>query len=249
MKRLAVALAISVGAARVVAAQATSDSLPALGTIDGLVSDTTLTPLAGASVTILSTTIHVETGASGRFRILRLPAGQYLLIIRHLGHRPASGIISVPANDTARLSYTLEPAVVALEGMVVSEQALSATLLDFEQRRRMGQGTFLTQAEIDRRNTVFTTELLRGIPSIALLPSHRGGMTSYEVVSTRLGGCRAELFVDGVRLPPQTNTDDLPPPREIAGIEVYAGPGTVPPQYAGGRTTCGVVLIWTRHGS
>ena len=136
-----------------------------------------------------------------------------------------------------------------LESVVVTEQRLTPSLLEFEQRRRLGFGTFITQAEIDRRNSVFTAELLRGIPSIAVVPAGRGGgMTTYAIVSTRTGSCRLELFVDGVRLPERTNTDDLPPPKEIAGIEVYAGPATIP-QYAGGRATCGVVLIWTRHGT
>jgi outer membrane cobalamin receptor len=144
----------------------------------------------------------------------------------------------------------LEPAVVMLDSVVVTEQRLTVSQLEFEQRRRLGFGTFLTQAEIDRRNSVVTAELLRGIPSIALVQAGRGGaMSTYMIVSTRTGSCRLELFVDGVRLPERSNTDDLPPPKEIAGIEVYAGPATIPLQYAGGRATCGVVLIWTRHGT
>jgi hypothetical protein len=55
--------------------------------------------------------------------------------------------------------------------------------------------------------------------------------------------------VDGVRMPRDTNTGQLPPPSEIAAIEVRARPVTAPPQYAGGRGPCGVALIWTRHGS
>jgi len=250
VKGIALALLVALIDGGALAAQNARDSVPALGTIDGLVSDTALVPLAGASVTILSTGIHVETGASGRFRIVRIPAGQYILIVRHLGHRPASGIIEVPANDTARLSYALEPAVVTLDTTVVTETRLSPQLIEFEQRRRMGEGEFRTQADIDRRNSVFTADLFRGMRSVTPVPVVRGGgMGTYRIVSNRTGSCLCELFVDGVRLPENTDTDQLPPPSEIAGIEVYAGPATVPPQYAGGRTPCGVVLIWTRHGS
>jgi hypothetical protein len=39
-----------------------------------------------------------------------------------------------------------------------------------------------------------------------------------------------------------------PTPKDIAGIEVYAGPATIPPHFAGGRSSCGVVVVWTRYG-
>jgi hypothetical protein len=247
MRKVSAVLLLLLLARGALPAQGTRDSVTALGTIDGLVSDTALTPLTGASVTILRTNIRVETGASGRFRILRVPAGQYILIIRHLGHRPASGVIEVLPNDTAFLSYTLEPAAVELERTVVTEQRLSPRLVEFEQRRRSGEGEFLTQADIDRRNGVQTADLLRLLRGVTLVPT-RGGMSSYMIVSSR-GGCLAELFVDGVRLPRGTNTEALPWPRDIAAIEVYAGPATAPPPFAGGGSSCGVVLIWTRDGS
>lgn len=239
MKRLVLGIALAIGGRATLAAQ--GDSVARVGVIDGIVRDTAFAPLADASVTILRTNVRVQTGGSGHFRIVRVPAGQYLVIVRHLGHRPASGIIEVAANDTARLSYALEPAVPTLEGVVVTERRLSSTLVDFEQRRRFGQGTFLTQADIDRRNAVFTRELFEGIPSVK--------STGGAIVSTRVGGCRTELFVDGVRLPERTTPEDLPIPKDIAAIEVYAGPATIPPQFAGGRASCGVVLIWTRYGS
>jgi hypothetical protein len=33
---------------------------------------------------------------------------------------------------------------------------------------------------------------------------------------------------------------------EIAGVEVYHGAATIPAQYEGMRTTCGLLIIWTR---
>jgi len=157
------------------------------------------------------------------------------------------GIVRDAAKDTARLSYTLEPAVATLGRVVVTEQQLSSVLVDFEQRRRFGQGTFLTQADIERRNAVLTADLLRAIPSLTLRPVPPS--SAYVINSTRVGSCPTELFVDGVRLPKGTTTDDLPPPKDIAAIEVYAGPATIPLQFAGGRSSCGVVLIWRRHGA
>src|SRR4051794_29576674 len=52
----------------------------AFGTIDGVVSDTALAPLQAAFVSILGTKIRVGTGPNGRFRIVKVPVGQYLVI-------------------------------------------------------------------------------------------------------------------------------------------------------------------------
>ena len=51
---------------------------------------------------------------------------------------------------------------------------------------------------------------------------------------------------------------DLPSPKELAGIEVYANTATVPLQYKTfggdamghkyGGAFCGVILLWTRSG-
>src|SRR5690242_17177513 len=80
-----------------------------LGTIDGIVSDTGLVPLQGAFVTVFGSNLRVGTGPNGRFRINKIPAGQYLLMVKRFGYRPASAVIQVPETDTLRLSYTLEP--------------------------------------------------------------------------------------------------------------------------------------------
>src|ERR1041385_3307554 len=95
----------------------------AFGTIDGIVSDTSLVPLQAAFVSILGTSVRIGTGPNGRFRITKVPAGQYLVIVKHVGHRPTSAVIDVPANDTLRLSYTLEPAAVELNPVVIAEKA------------------------------------------------------------------------------------------------------------------------------
>src|ERR1700674_412456 len=54
----------------------------AFGTIDGVVSDTSLTPIQAAFVSILGTKIRVGTGPNGRFRIVNRPAGEYLVIVK-----------------------------------------------------------------------------------------------------------------------------------------------------------------------
>src|SRR5689334_13813488 len=116
------------------------------GTIDGVVTDTNLVPLHAAFVSILGTAVRVGTGPNGRFRIVRLPAGQYLLVVKRVGYRPVSSVIDVAASDTLRVSYTLAEvqAATTLGPVVVTEPSNSERLAGFDSRRKLGVGQFLT---------------------------------------------------------------------------------------------------------
>ena len=57
-----------------------------------------------------------------------------------------------------------------------------------------------------------------------------------------------QVLVDEVPMPSPFNLDLLPPPRDLAGIEVYAGPATTPPRFSGMDRGCGVILVWTKSG-
>ncbi|MGH9889731.1 MAG: carboxypeptidase regulatory-like domain-containing protein, partial [bacterium] len=103
-----------------------------LGTIDGVVSDTGLAPVQAAFVSILGTKIRVGTGPNGRFRITKIPVGQYLVIVKRVGYRPTSSVVEVPSSDTLRLAYTLERVTEMLDPVVVTERAPSSKLGDFE---------------------------------------------------------------------------------------------------------------------
>jgi len=229
----------------------------AFGTIDGIVSDTNLTPLHAAFVSILGTSIRVGTGPNGRFRIVRVPAGQYLLIVKRVGYRPVSSVVDVAASDTLRVAYTLAdaPQVTTLGTVVVTEPSSSERLAGFESRRKLGVGEFLTREQIERANTVYTTELMRKFSSINVSPSHTSALTEYFALSGREGGnptvgaCPMQVYLDQVPLPTPFNLDLLPTPKDLAGIEVYAGSSTIPPQFAGPNRGCGVILVWTKAGT
>jgi hypothetical protein len=231
--------------------------LRAFGTIDGLVSDTNLVPLRGAFVSILGTTIRVGTGPNGRFRITSVPAGQYLVIVKHVGYQPTSNVVDVAVADTLRVAYTLAaaPVVTTLGAVVVSEPSTAARLAGFEARRKLGVGEFMAAEEIEKRNTVYTTELMRKFLSVNVSPSHTSALTEYFALSAREGGnpsvgaCPMQVYLDQVPLPTPFNLDLLPSPRDLAGIEVYSGPSTTPPQFAGSNRGCGVILVWTKAGS
>jgi hypothetical protein len=230
----------------------------ARGVIDGIVTDSLLSPLAGADVTVVGTGARVTTSESGRFRFLQVPAGQYLLVVRRIGYAPTSGIVEVTADDTLRLSYTLLRSTVLLDTVRVREQRVSMRMLEFEQRRRQGQGQFLTQEEIERRGSLAATDFLRNFRGVEVSRITTQAFAGSLALSRREGGgftrdqqqayCVMQVLLDGIVLPQNFDLDLLPPPKQIAGIEVYTGPATIPPQFSGADRRCGVIAVWTRDG-
>lgn len=227
----------------------------ALGVVDGIVTDSNLVPLRGAFVSILNSSIRVGTGPNGRFRITRIPPGQFLIIVKRGGYRPTSAMVEVKALDTLRLAYTLSEAPAAmLEGVNVTEKSVSLRMAEFEQRKKLGMGQFMDAEEIDRRGSVYATELMRKFTNLTVAPSRSSSMTEYFALSNREGGsisvgaCPMTVFLDQVPMPTPFNLDLLPSPKNIAGIEVYGGSATIPMQYSGMNRGCGVILVWTKDG-
>jgi hypothetical protein len=228
------------------------------GTISGAVSDTNLVPLEGAEVNILRTNVRVHTLANGRFQILKVPAGHYMMITRRLGFRPVTAIVEVPASDTLRISYTLERVPQGLDTVVISERRQSARMMEFEDRKRLGQGEFMSADDIAKRASIFTPDLFRAFKTVDISPvngAQHGGFPEYVAMSRRgvgsimgpgAGACPMQVFVDGVPMPSGFDMALLPPPSDFAGVEVYAGAATAPMQYATNDTRCGLILIWTK---
>ena len=211
-----------------------------------------------AEVLIVRTDIRLQTNSQGRFRFYDVPPGQYLLIVRRIGFRPISSIIQVNARDTLRLSFVMEPAVRVLDSVIVLDRQLTPKMAAFEERRRQGFGFFLTESEIEKRNLPVAADYLRLAPSISLAPSpNASGISELVAISKREGGsifgdgagaCALQIVLDGIPMPPRFPLELLPTPKEIAGIEVYDGPATVPPQFNGLDRRCGMVLVWTKDG-
>jgi hypothetical protein len=221
------------------------------GAIDGVVTDTSLVPLDGASARILGSPLEVHTGENGRFRILGLLPGQYLVAVRRVGYAPISTFVTVTANDTAQASFLLRSIVPELEAMRVRAKSVASALSEFETRRASGVGQFMTEADIHRLNFVETTGLLRTFTSTSVMTSAVLNMRGYG-----LKDCPMRIFIDGVAIAPRDLEVDLPRPSELAGIEVHANSATVPLRYATagsvrgtfpGGAACGVILIWTKH--
>jgi len=224
------------------AASADAQSRPT-GTIDGIVTDTNVVSLGNATISMLGSALRVATGDNGRFRIVDVQPGNYVLSVRHIGYASLAVALSIAAGDTARPSLTMRPIVAALDTMISSAKTLPARMSEFDYRRKLGFGHFISGEEIEKRNEVFLADLIRTVLSVTI--AEKG--FRQVAVNTR-AGCAFQIYLDGLAIPLTPDLRDLPSPRELAGIEIYSGPATIPVQYRYGNASCGVILIWTKSG-
>jgi TonB family protein len=114
---------------------------------------------------------------------------------------------------------------------------------DFQRRRDLGFGRFITAADIDRQNAIRTTDLLRMIPGLAI-------QTGFGQSAIRIRGnsCAPYVWIDGTPASAGYLDVDMFAPNSLAGIEVYSGAATVPVELRGprGEGSCGVIALWSR---
>jgi hypothetical protein len=210
-------------------------------------------PLPGATMTLLdedgARLAATQTDSAGSFGLSAARAGAFQLRAERLGYRTATApAMELGAGDTLRVEFRLSAEAVLLSPVVVTGQPrrLTGALGDFRERaERRAWGSFVTREEIGRRNPVHTTNLLRTVAGVRLVPTRSGR----HAVLLR-GGCPARVYLDGIRVRlAGTTIDDLVRPQELEGIEVYGSEAGVPAQYGGlGGGGCGAVLLWTRRG-
>jgi hypothetical protein len=224
--------------------------------IDGVVTDTALVPLAGATISMMGSTIRAVTGENGRFRISDLPSGEYIVLARRLGYEPLSARVQLTEADTERVSFSLERNTTTLDTVVVAAKGVPSRLDEFETRYRnhLASSAF-NRDDIVKVNPIDTWQMLSRVPSVkfvskdsALIAVSNRGM---KIDRMQAVPCVMSVMIDGVRMGGSDGSYDLtrlPPPEDIHGIEVFAGPASIPPQYggAGNNKMCGLIAIWTR---
>ena len=77
--------------------------------IDGIVSDTGLVPLEGATISIVGLPVRVVTNARGHFRVVDVREGEYVLIVTRRGFEGLMAKIVLEAEEAARIAIALNP--------------------------------------------------------------------------------------------------------------------------------------------
>jgi hypothetical protein len=151
------------------------------------------------------------------------------------------------------MAIAMDEAGRRLAGVTVAASGRRAMWMDdFARRQQAGLGSFITRAEIERRNPSQAYQMLFGVPGIQVNTRDGRPRTLYPGTA---GECEPRTFVDGALfadppgIPRPPGPLALIPPTEIEAIEVYPRASGVPAEFGGSTGgACGVIVIWTRKG-
>lgn len=218
--------------------------------LTGRVADAVGAAIVKAEILVTNTTIRAETGSDGRFELAGLPAGPVEVIVRRLGFSPAKIPLELAVGEMRDIRVLLSPVAMIIDSVAVVAEGpkIEKAFGGFEMRKSRGFGTFITREQIEKKNPRVTSDLFRTVSGVKLL--RESGTPT--VVSTRLGTmayCPVRYFIDGTNYPLYGQSiDTMIQVADIGAIEVYPGGATVPPQFGGRESACGVIAIWTRQG-
>lgn len=195
--------------------------------------------VATAAVSVRGRPEVAETDRQGLFRLVGVPGGEHEIEVRRLGYAPLRHEIEVPGGLTTEVEIRLVRNPVELEPLVATATRLRRLeIKGFYERKHWGEllglGTFLTADYIERWRPNRITDLIQySTPSIG-----RG-------LFNRRSGCPMSVYLDGHNLRGES-VDGFVLPIEVAGVEVYKGPASLPAEFTGYNSRCGVVAIWTK---
>ena len=204
-------------------------------------------PMPRAQVSVAGTGRTATTSESGSFAILELPSGSFGLDVRAVGFAPVRVTVDLLRRRAATVSVTMSERAQALSSVVVRGQRSRSSrfLEEFAMRRRRAAGgTFYGPADLERRNALYVSDILRTTSGMRVMPSRGFGY----VVRGR-GNCTPAVFLDG--MPLFEGADDLDRivrPNDLMAMEVYQALGNLPAQYAGLQSNgCGAIALWTKR--
>src|SRR2546428_979524 len=143
------------------------------GTVAGQVTDkSNQQPVPGASVLIVGTNLQGRSSREGRYTITNVPPGTYSVQVRLIGYATATQSVTVGAGQTATADFTLTPAAVPLDVVIVSATGQE------QLKRELGNtvGTIDAAKIAQEASPVNAADLLNArVPGVEVLQS--GGTT------------------------------------------------------------------------
>jgi len=218
-------------------------------TLRVMVVDSSGAALGDADVRVAPLGLRARSNSDGQSLFSDVPAGRLDVKVGKIGYAPQTISFSSGAQAIDTLRVVLAEHVYDIQGMRISA-AQHPFVQEYERRRAMGIGTFITPKEITERNASNASEIFRQVPSLRFVPVPGGYGIRFPVVLQLdirgSGECIPVLWVDGQRALGM-EIDEIGA-QDILAAEIYRGAASVPSRFTtNGKTQCGAIVIWTRR--
>ena len=232
-------------------------------------------PVRNAEIVLEGLNRSVRSDSAGNFMFTGLSAGKHSILIRLIGFEPFKTDITLGATQKLEADLFIKPAVTTLSNVDVTAAKTpmtpyAAKLTDFENRRKLGVGKFMTADDFEKGDgrpvSGMLTQKISGLRIVQSngrrwLASARGGGVKLAGGVSGSGekippGCYMQVIVNGrieYNGEPGQNPYDVDQlnSRDIIGLEFYTT-ATTPLEYNATRGStmgsCGTVVIWTKGG-
>jgi hypothetical protein len=220
--------------------------LPRSFTLAVLVADgSTGALLTGAKVEIPSRKLTQRSDSMGEVRFRQLTAGVVRVTALYPGYAPIQTDAVLGLHDSTVVVFLMESTSQSLDTIHVTAPAPAEYLRDFETRRHMGLGRFLTAVQLDSTKHENVADLVArrftGLRAVWDYTYTEVTLESTRGVTSFRHPCHPQVYIDE-----KPATGDLLgwlQSGDVAGVEYYSN--APPVQYHRAGSVCGVVLIWT----
>ncbi|HEY6829133.1 MAG TPA: hypothetical protein VI259_19870 [Gemmatimonadaceae bacterium] len=205
--------------------------------------------IRGAAVTIDHTIEAGNTDAAGIVRVPDLPDGGHIIEVVARGYQAYFDNFNSGANIKQPIQLELLP-IPASDTAKAKGESTDLKFAGFNARRAKGQGKFFARGQLDAATGRPLANLLKTDAGAFFLSGPHGeSQLAMRAPAGASSPCYLAVVRDGVRIYPfaGSNPPDLDKifAEQLAGIEFYARPATVPAELRG-AASCGALVLWSR---
>lgn len=206
----------------------------------------TAEPIVAATITVRlpDREVVAYSDQDGGFRLPGLRPGSVLLRVEHVQFEKAEWTVELVGGQTKVVDIALASEAYVIDPLEVEVAAdVARRMRGFNDRRDREKGHFLTRSDIEERDPIYPSDLLRSMAGVRLMTEDTGDLRI--VMGSGRTACEAAVFWDGSPMEAIRIDDYLP--EHIEAIEVYTRFTNTPTPFRSRARRCGSVVVWSRE--
>jgi hypothetical protein len=216
--------------------------------LKGTVTSKAGAPIGGAQVSVTGTTAIATTANDGGFTLAGLPSGTREVVVRKIGFAQSTQVVTISSREPSTVIFVMGDAQVLAPVKVVGKLDDGLMKIGFTSRKQEGMGWYLTPEEIEKRNPLLTTDVLRSAGGLRVVNAANGTLLqATRGPSSTSDGC-INIFVDHARFE-QLNpgdVDGMMPTADLGAVEYYPSPSTTPAEFSVPGQLCATLVMWSK---